>query len=65
MVNHFGQFVSVNVKKKLRKSQAQFREKLRKLRLSHNYGFLIKKDVWISTLEQISTLSVNMPSMFH
>ena len=44
-VNHFSQFTSVNVKKNLRKSQAQFREKLRKLRLRQNYGFLIKKRV--------------------
>ena len=35
--------MSVNVKKTLRKSQAQFQEKLRKLRLKQNYGFLIKK----------------------
>ena len=32
-VAHFSQFISVKVKKHLRKSQAQFREKLRKLRL--------------------------------
>ena len=42
-VNHFSQFISVKVKKNLRKSQAQFREKLRKLRLRQNKGFLIKK----------------------
>ena len=36
-------FILVNVKKNLRKSQAHFREKLRKLRLKQNYGFLIKK----------------------
>ena len=41
-VNHFSQFISVKVKKNLRKSQAQFREKLRKLRLRRNDGFLIK-----------------------
>jgi len=40
MVNHFGQFIVVNVKKNLRKSLAQFREKLRKWRLSQIYGFL-------------------------
>ena len=44
-VNHFSQFISVKVKKNLRKSQAQFREKLRKLRLRQNNGFLIKKRV--------------------
>ena len=32
-VNHFSQFISVKVKKNLRKSYAQFGEKLRKLRL--------------------------------
>ena len=42
-VNHFNQFISVQVKKNLRKSQAQFREKLRKLRLRQNNDFLIKK----------------------
>ena len=42
MVNHFGQFIVANVKQKLRKSWAQFREKVRKLRLRQNYGFLIK-----------------------
>ena len=40
-VNHFSQFISVKVKKNLRKSQAQFRGKLRKLRLRQNDGFLI------------------------
>ena len=43
--NHSSQFISVKVKKNFRKSQAQFREKLRKLRLRQNYGFLIKKRV--------------------
>ena len=33
-------------KKNLRKSQAQFREKLRKLRLRQNIDFLIKKNVY-------------------
>ena len=41
-VSHFSQFISVEVKKNLTKSQAQFREKLRKLRLRQNDGFLIK-----------------------
>ena len=45
IVTHFGQFVSVKVKKNLRKSQGQFREKLRKLRLRQNYGFLIKNNL--------------------
>ena len=44
-VNHFSQFVSVKVKKNLRKSQAQFREKLRKLRFRQNNDFLIKRRV--------------------
>ena len=41
--NHFSQFLSVKVKKKLRKSQDQFREKLRKLRLKQNNDFFVKK----------------------
>ena len=44
-VNHFGQHISVEVKKKSRKSQAQFWKRLRKLRLRQNDGFLIKKHV--------------------
>ena len=43
---HFSQFISEKVKKKLRKSQAQFWEKLRKLRLRQNNDFLIKKNVY-------------------
>ena len=42
-VNHSSQFISVKVKKNLRKSQPQFGEKLRKLRLRQNNDFLIKK----------------------
>ena len=41
--NHSSQFISVKVKKNLRKSQAQFRGKIRKLRLRQNVDFLIKK----------------------
>ena len=41
-VSHFSQFTSVEVKKNLRKSQALFWEKLRKLRLRQKDGFLIK-----------------------
>ena len=44
-VNRFSQSISVKVKKNLRKSQAQFREKLRKSRLRQNDGFLVKKRV--------------------
>ena len=42
-VNNFGQFILVKVTRNLRKSQAQFREKLRKLRLRQNNDFLLKK----------------------
>ena len=42
---HFSQFISVKVKKYLGKSQAKVQEKLRKLRLRQNDGFLIKKCV--------------------
>ena len=42
-VTHCSQFISVKVKKILRKSQARFQEKLKKLRLRINDGFLIKK----------------------
>ena len=41
-VNHFSQLFSVKVKKNVRESQAQFREKLMKLRLRQNDGFLKK-----------------------
>ena len=44
-VTHFSQLISVKVKKNLRKSEAQFREKWRKLRLRQNNDFLIKKPV--------------------
>ena len=44
-VTHFGLFILVNIKKILRYSQAQFREKLRKLRLRQSDCFLIKKRV--------------------
>ena len=42
-VNHSSKFISVKGKKNLRKSQAQFREMLRKLRLRQNNDFLIRK----------------------
>ena len=45
-VTHSSQFISVKVRKNLRKSEAQFREKLRKLRLKQNDSFLIKKRVF-------------------
>ena len=42
---HFSQFISEKLRKNLRKSQAHFREKLRKLKLRQNDGLLIKKYV--------------------
>ena len=51
-VIHFSKFISVKVKKNLGKSEAQFREKLRKLRRWQNNGFPIKKDVYIVFPEQ-------------
>ena len=42
IVNHSSEFISVKVKKNLRKSQVQFREKLTKLRLRQNNNFRIK-----------------------
>ena len=39
-VTHFSQFTSVKVKKILRKSQVQYTEKLRKLSIRQNDGFL-------------------------
>ena len=41
-VTHFSQFNLEKVEKNLRKSQAQFREKLRKLRLRQKYVFLYR-----------------------
>ena len=46
-VNHFSKFITIKVKNILRKCQAQIRERLRKLRLMQNYGFLIKKRVML------------------
>ena len=42
-VPHFRQLISVNVTKILRKSHAQFRGKLRKLKVRQNDGFLTKR----------------------
>ena len=42
-VNQYNLFISVKVKKHLRKSQTPFREKLRKLKLRQNNDFIIKK----------------------
>ena len=52
-VTHSSQFISVKVKTNLRKSQAQFREKLRKLRLRQNNEFLIKKTCIEQSLEEL------------
>ena len=46
---HFSQFISEKVKKNVRKSQAQFLEKLRKLRLRQNDGFPIKRTCMCSS----------------
>ena len=53
-VNHSSQFMSVKVKKNLRKSQAKFRDKLRKLRLRQNDGFLIKKTCTLHNMHHIT-----------
>ena len=42
--------------KNLRKSQAQFREKLRKLRLRQNCGFLIKNVYMIIDFQTLRTI---------
>ena len=41
-VTHFSQFFSLKIRKILRKSQVQFGEKLRKLRLRQNDALLIE-----------------------
>ena len=46
-----GQYILVEVKIMLRTSQDQFGEKLRKLRLRPNDGFLIKKKKCITIYE--------------
>ena len=45
-VTHFNQFISVKVKKNLRKSQPRFREKTRTSRLRKNGGFPITKTMY-------------------
>ena len=47
---HFSQFISVIVKKILRKSQAKFREELTKFRFKQNDDFLIRKMTCIRSL---------------
>ena len=42
-VVNFSKFISVKVKENLRKSQPQFQDKFRKMKLRHNDRFLIKK----------------------
>ena len=53
-VYHSSQFISVGVKKNLRKSQAQFREKLIKLRLRQNKDFLFKKMCMLQSAKEDS-----------
>ena len=55
-VSHFSQFTSVKVKKNLRKSQAEYCEKLRKLRLRQNDGFLIEKTCNLHSLRMLRLL---------
>ena len=56
-LHHSRQFISLKVKKNLRKkSQTQFWEKLRKLRLRQNIEFLIKKRAYICSMNQSSFL---------
>jgi len=55
-VHHFSQFTSVKVKKNLRKSQAEYCEKLRKLRLRQNDGFLIEKTCNLHSLRMLRLL---------
>jgi len=42
-INHSSQFISVKVKKNLRKSQAQFREKVKKIEAQAKLWFSYKK----------------------
>ena len=56
-ITHFSQFISEKVKKNLRKSQVQFWEKLRKLRLIQNYVFLIKKTCFLSNHHSTNPVS--------
>jgi len=50
-VIHFSQFISVQVKNSLRKSQALFWENLRKLRLRQNDGLLLQKRLQFSPIK--------------
>ena len=50
-VNYFSQLISVKVMKDLRKSQAQFLDKVRKSRLRENDDFLIKRHVTPTTCD--------------
>ena len=56
-ITDLSQFISEKVKKNLRKSQAQFREKLRKLRLRQKYGFLMKKTCFLSNHHSTNPVS--------
>ena len=54
-VNHSSQFISVKVRKNLRKSHAHFREMQRKLRLRQNNDFLIRQNtcstLWLAVFQ--------------
>ena len=63
-LTHFSQFISGKVKKHLRKSQAQFREKLRKLRLRQKDGFLIKKTCIITRIYKNSRSYLSLSLLF-
>ena len=63
-VYHFKQFISVNVKKILRNSQAQFREKLRNLRLKQMIVFLLKKRVFPVKLVGLVAVILNILFLF-
>jgi len=48
VLSSFGSLFHLKVKKNIRKSQALFREKLRKLRLMQKDGFLLKKYMFVA-----------------
>ena len=55
--------MSAKVKKNLRKSEAQFRKKLRKLRLRQNNDFLIKKKR-VSAFSSFTSMSSKRKELF-
>ena len=54
MVTSFSPFTPMKVKKILRKTQPQFRDKLRKLRIGEISGFLIKKNVYTKKAKDLA-----------